>query len=82
MGERKKEKLKLLEKAVLKQQVLPDMVILKFIVIIVAVIVPAIILPVVEADAAYAADDRAIGVSYVDSIGGEDRKSTRLNSSH
>ena len=79
MGERKKERLKLLEKAVLKQQVLPDMVILKFIVIIMAVIVPAIILPVVEADAAYAADDRAIGVSYVDSIGGESTTGVRIS---
>lgn len=79
MGERKTERPDLLEKSVLKQQVLPDMVILKFIIIIMTVIVPAIIFHAVEADAAYAADDRAIGVSYVDSIGGESTTGVRIS---
>lgn len=79
MVERKTDRLKLLEMTVLKQQFWPDMAILKFIAFIMAVMVPVIILSAVEADAAYVTDDRAIGVSYVDSIGGESTTGVRIS---
>ena len=79
MDGRKTDRLKLLEHAALKQQVLPDMVILRFIVVIMAVITATVIIPATEAYAAYASDDRAIGVSYADTIGGESTTGVRIS---